>query len=127
LANFDVQHLDGDGLGLQECLELRVKDLDLAHRQIVIRRGKGQKDHLPCCRLLSSSSWLTLSSQSSGNTSTIWREGSGAWWCRSRSTANARTPLPSGMAVHVSGVGCVPIRDGDHQGGTHSRRTSGMA
>ena len=39
-----VALLYGAGLRLQECLELRVKDLDLEQRQIVIRRGKGQKD-----------------------------------------------------------------------------------
>ena len=32
------------GLRLQECLELRVKDLDLERREIIVRRGKGQKD-----------------------------------------------------------------------------------
>jgi len=34
----------GAGLRLQECLEPRVKDIDPERRQIVIRRGKGQKD-----------------------------------------------------------------------------------
>jgi len=38
--------LYGAGLRLQECLELRVKDIDLTQRQIVIRRGKGQKDRI---------------------------------------------------------------------------------
>lgn len=39
-----VALLYGSGLRLQECLELRVKDIDLERRQIVIPRGKGQKD-----------------------------------------------------------------------------------
>jgi integron integrase len=36
--------LYGAGLRLTECLELRVKDLDTARRQVVVRRGKGDKD-----------------------------------------------------------------------------------
>jgi integron integrase len=39
-----VTLLYGSGLRLDECLELRVKDIDVERRQIVIRRGKGQKD-----------------------------------------------------------------------------------
>jgi integron integrase len=33
-------------LRLQECLELRVKDIDFDQHQIVVRRGKGQKDRV---------------------------------------------------------------------------------
>ena len=36
--------LYGAGLRLTECLELRIKDVDMASRQIAVRGGKGQKD-----------------------------------------------------------------------------------
>jgi integron integrase len=39
-----VSLLYGSGLRLSECVSLRVKDIDLAYRQIVVRDGKGQKD-----------------------------------------------------------------------------------
>lgn len=41
-----VALLYGTGLRLQECLALRVKDIDFGQHQIVVRRGKGQKDRL---------------------------------------------------------------------------------
>jgi integron integrase len=36
--------LYGGGLRLTECLQLRVKDLDLSRGELTVRRGKGQKD-----------------------------------------------------------------------------------
>ena len=36
--------LYGAGLRIQDCLALRVKDIDFDRHQIVLRRGKGQKD-----------------------------------------------------------------------------------
>ena len=36
--------LYGAGLRLMECVRLRVKDVDLDYRQIMVRDGKGQRD-----------------------------------------------------------------------------------
>jgi integron integrase len=38
--------LYGSGLRLQECVTLRAKDIDFGSGQIVVRRGKGQKDRV---------------------------------------------------------------------------------
>jgi len=38
--------LYGSGLRLMECLRLRVKDVDFAQRQIIVRNGKGEKDRV---------------------------------------------------------------------------------
>ena len=52
LAQLDGVHglmaglLYGCGLRLMECLRLRVKDVDFAYRQIVVREGKGEKDRV---------------------------------------------------------------------------------
>jgi integron integrase len=40
------QLLYGSGLRLLECLRLRVKDLDFAQTQIIVRDGKGKKDRI---------------------------------------------------------------------------------
>ena len=41
--------LYGAGLRLQESLELRVKDVDFDLNQLLVRRGKGQKDRRTMC------------------------------------------------------------------------------
>ena len=41
-----VMLLYGAGLRLEECLELRVKDLDFDRQQITVRQGKGRKDRV---------------------------------------------------------------------------------
>lgn len=41
-----AQLLYGTGMRLMECVRLRVKDVDLARREIVVRQGKGGKDRI---------------------------------------------------------------------------------
>ena len=41
-----VMLLYGSGLRLEECLDLRVKDLDFDRHQIIVRQGKGRKDRV---------------------------------------------------------------------------------
>lgn len=43
---FDRAGSTGARLRIQDCLELRVKDVDFDRNQIVVRRGKGQKDRV---------------------------------------------------------------------------------
>jgi site-specific recombinase XerD len=43
-ARFCAALMYGSGLRLRECLTLRVKDVDLERREIVVRDGKGGKD-----------------------------------------------------------------------------------
>ena len=42
--------LYGGGLRLNECLQLRFKDIDFANGQILVRDGKGQKDRITTLR-----------------------------------------------------------------------------
>jgi integron integrase len=41
-----AQLLYGSGLRLMECVRLRVKDIDFAHRAIIVRDGKGEQDRV---------------------------------------------------------------------------------
>jgi integrase len=43
---FMAKLLYGSGFRLMECLWLRIKDLDFAQRQIIVRDGKGMEDRL---------------------------------------------------------------------------------
>src|SRR5690606_12222800 len=38
--------LYGSGMRLMECLRLRVKDIEISRRQILVRSGKGNKDRV---------------------------------------------------------------------------------
>jgi integron integrase len=41
-----LQLLYGSGLRLRECMQLRIKDIDFAQSQLIIRSGKGNKDRV---------------------------------------------------------------------------------
>ncbi len=41
-----IRLMYGTGMRLMECVRLRVKDVDFDHRQVVVRRGKGDKDRV---------------------------------------------------------------------------------
>ena len=41
-----VMLLYGTGVRIEECVDLRVKDLDFDRRQIIVRQGKGRKDRV---------------------------------------------------------------------------------
>lgn len=41
-----VRLLYGTGMRIKECLRLRIKDVDLARREIIVREGKGNKDRV---------------------------------------------------------------------------------
>src|SRR5688572_9203665 len=49
----------GSGLRLQECLELRVKDLDFERGLLTVRAGKGDKDRQTVLPLSLDEAWLT--------------------------------------------------------------------
>ena len=38
----------GTGMRLNECLSLRIKDLDLERREVIVREAKGKKDRVTC-------------------------------------------------------------------------------
>jgi site-specific recombinase XerC len=47
----------GAGLRLLECAELRIKDVDVAKREIRVRDGKGRKDRVTVIPARWSSRW----------------------------------------------------------------------
>ena len=87
--------LYGAGLRLQECLELRVKDVDFDRREITARRGKGQKDRcvmLPDALRDACDGVLKLSARFIRQT---WPPGLAAWSCRVHWSGSSRRRRPN--------------------------------
>lgn len=78
--------LYGSGLRVQECLSLRVKDIDFEQKQIIVRAGKGDKDRVT---LLPQSTLPALTSQ---------LEVVHALHERDLAQGHGRVPLPNALA-----------------------------
>jgi hypothetical protein len=77
--------LYGTGMRLTEALRLRVKDVDFAYGQILIRDAKGAKDRSPCCPPASRRRCRSISRGSRGCTNGICGKGAAGSICLTRS------------------------------------------
>jgi integrase len=95
--------LYGAGLRLQECLELRVKDLNFDRRGITVRRGKGQKNRRVSCPTRFANVFRRTWRRCAGRTNGTWLRVSGVLFCPTHSSASSERPEGVMMAVRVSG------------------------
>ena len=88
--------LYGTGMRLMECVRLRVKDVDLERREVLVRQGKGGRDRVTCFPsrwwTASASTWRSSSSGFSG----IAPMASPASSCRTPTAARIPPPRCSG-------------------------------
>ena len=110
-----VELLYGCGLRLQECLNLRVKDIDFGYRQITVRDGKGGKDRitmLPAAAVEPLRDHLSRVKEGSGHVSSHGTERAGAAGRTEGGVLLGRHPAGQGRRVaqtlqrriHVAGV-----------------------
>jgi integron integrase len=78
--------LYGSGLRLAECLRLRVKDLDLERKELIVRDGKGGKDRITVLP-------LTILPQLRAHLSKL-----NAWFHRERKAMRPGVSLPTALA-----------------------------
>jgi integrase len=72
-----AQIMYGSGLRLMEVLRLRVKDLDFANRQIIVRDGKGENDRVTMFPTFCSSPSACISNRWKPSTRSTLRDGFG--------------------------------------------------
>lgn len=88
--------LYGSGLRLNECLELRVKDVDFERRQLTVRRGKGAKDRVTMLPSGLLDPLRSISHASAPRIRRTWRRVLGVSCCQRRWPASIRTRRRSG-------------------------------
>lgn len=96
--------LYGTGMRLMECLRLRVKDIDFARREILVRDGKGLKDRVTVLpdSLAPAPCWSSCSGRARSTRAT-WRRGMARCICPLRWSASIRRRGGNG-----SGSTCFP-------------------
>jgi hypothetical protein len=96
-----AQLLYGTGMRISEGLQLRVKDIDFAHRAVIVREGKGGKDRV----LMLPQSLEPMLKDQLAHAHALWTADQAAqkaaWNCRTRWNASTRAP-----GVRGPGSGC---------------------
>jgi integrase len=93
--------LYGAGLRLLECLRLRVKDIDFASHQMLLREGKGNKDRRTMLPAAVQEPLTGIWNTCANGTSMIWRTASAGSMCRTHCNGSIHTPTANG-----AGSGC---------------------
>jgi integrase len=88
--------LYGTGMRILECLRLRVKDVEFARREIVVREGKGLRDRVTMLPESSATNSPAICGASSWCTSGISLMDTGRFTCLSRLLASIRARLRNG-------------------------------
>lgn len=88
--------LYGAGLRVMECVRLRVKDVDLSYRQILVRDGKGERDRVTMLPGTWSSRFAPISSMCVYCIREIYESVMARCSSRTRWPASTRAPAPSG-------------------------------
>ena len=106
VAHLVVKLLYGSGLRIMEAVRLRVKDVDLAMKQITVRSGKGDKDRVTTFAGLADSTAGKPFAEGEGGSRAGFGDGAWGGVAAGRTGAQVSERQPGmGLAVCVSGAG----------------------